>query len=82
MMKLEFVAVRWRMAAVAAACQCLLLVGHVRADVFSSVPEASDYQVVYQLAIPVKGTFQGTTTVPYSVNNSGSIASGSFDRVA
>ncbi|MEI7534538.1 MAG: autotransporter-associated beta strand repeat-containing protein, partial [Verrucomicrobiae bacterium] len=81
-MKRASAIVRWRTVSVAMGCHCLLFVGLVRADVFSNVPEASDYQVVYQLAIPVKGVFQGTTPVPYSVNNSGSIASGSFDRVA
>jgi hypothetical protein len=54
----------------------------VRADVFSNVPEASGYNVAYELAIPVNGAFQGTTPVPYSINNSATAAPAGFDRVA
>ncbi len=56
--------------------------GLLQADVFSNVPEASGYNVAYELAIPVNGAFQGTTPVPYSVNNSTTAAPAGFDRVA
>lgn len=56
--------------------------GILQADVFSKVPEASGYNVAYELAIPLNGAFQGTTPVPYSVNNSATAAPGGFDRVA
>ncbi|OYV05191.1 MAG: hypothetical protein CFE26_12890, partial [Verrucomicrobiales bacterium VVV1] len=56
--------------------------GMLRADVFSNVPEARGYNVAYELAIPLNGAFQGTTPVPYSVNNSTTAAPGGFDRVA
>ena len=56
--------------------------GILQADVFSNVPEASGYNVAYELAIPLNGAFQGTTPVPYSVNNSATAAPGGFDRVA
>ena len=59
----------------------------VRADVFTNVPEASNYQLVYQMAIPTNtpgwnnaGTLTGASG--YSVNNSASISTGSFSRVA
>ena len=52
------------------------------ADVFSNVPQASGYNVAYELDIPVNGAFQGTTPVPYSVNNSATAAPTGFDRVA
>ncbi len=56
--------------------------GLLHANVFTNVPEASGYNVAYELAIPVNGAFQGTTPVPYSVNNSATAAPGGFDRVA
>lgn len=56
--------------------------GMLHADVFSNVPEASGYNVAYELAIPVNGAFQGTTPVPYNVNNSATAAPAGFDRVA
>ena len=56
--------------------------GTLHADVFSNVPEASGYNVAYELAIPLNGAFQGTTPVPYSVNNSTTAAPAGFDRVA
>lgn len=52
------------------------------ADVFSNVPQAADYSVAYELDIPVNGAFQGTTPVPYSVNQSATAAPAGFDRVA
>ena len=53
-----------------------------RADVFSNVPEAVDYNIAYELPIPVNGAFQGAVAVPYSVNNSATAAPAGFDRVA
>ncbi|MEI8084387.1 MAG: hypothetical protein WCI74_21310, partial [Actinomycetes bacterium] len=53
-----------------------------RADVFSNVPQAADFNIAYELNIPVNGAFQGTTPVPYSVNNSSTAAPVGFDRVA
>ena len=50
------------------------------ADVFSNVPEASGFGVVYVLPIPDFPDFDAT--IPYSVNNSAGIADGSFSRVA
>ncbi len=51
-----------------------------KADVFSNVPEASGFGVVYVLPIPNLPNFDAT--IPYSVNNSAGIADGSFSRVA
>jgi hypothetical protein len=65
-----------------AALLLLVAPGTLRADVFSNVPEADGYNVAYELAIPVNGAFQGTTAVPYSVNNSTTAAPAGFDRVA
>lgn len=64
------------------ACLCLLGTSAAQADVFSNVPEAADYNLVYELAIPQNGAFQGATAVPYSVNNTATAAPGGFDRVA
>ena len=52
-----------------------------RADVFSTIPEASGYQLVYTLPIPDMSTNWNTNAVPYTVNNAASIADGSFSRV-
>ena len=53
-----------------------------RADVFSNVPEASGYQVAYELAIPLNAAFQGASTIPYNLDHSTTAAPGGFDRVA
>lgn len=66
----------------AASLAGLLLAGAGRADVFSNVPEASGYNVAYELAIPVNGAFQGATPIPYTVNQSATAAPAGFDRVA
>jgi len=50
-----------------------------RADVFTNVPEAADYGLVYTLPIPNNPNFDAT--LPYSVNNAASIANGSFTRI-
>jgi autotransporter-associated beta strand protein len=47
--------------------------------VFANVPEAADYQLVYQLAIPNGCSF--ASSVPYSVNNAAVIPGGSFSRI-
>jgi hypothetical protein len=72
-----------------AAGATLALAGAASADVFTNVPssELASYQLVYQLSIPVSSpgwNTAGVLTGPngYSVNNSGSIAQGSFSRVA
>jgi hypothetical protein len=52
------------------------------ADVFTNVPEASSYSLVYDLAVPVTNTSYNTTAVTYAVNNSASYPSGSFTRAA
>jgi sialate O-acetylesterase len=49
-------------------------------DVFSDVPEASGGRLVYSLNV-ANATNYESTGVPYSVNNSASIAYGSFSRV-
>lgn len=51
------------------------------ADVFSSVPEAGAYTLVYSLAIPNSATFN-FSAIPYTVDNHLSIAAGSFTRIA
>ena len=64
------------------ACFFLIATSAARADVFSNVPQATGYNIAYELAIPLNGAFQGTTAVPYSVNNAATAAPGGFDRVA
>lgn len=66
----------------AVACAALIATGSGRADVFANVPEAAAYEVAYELAIPVNGAFQGTTAVPYTVDNAETAAPDGFDRVA
>jgi hypothetical protein len=48
--------------------------------VFANVPEANGYELAYDLTL--NNALDWDTTVPYTTNNSGSIASGSFDRIA
>lgn len=50
------------------------------ASVFTNVPEAASYTLVYSLSIPNSASF--SSGVPYSVDNSGAISPGSFDRIA
>ncbi len=52
----------------------------VRADVFSNVPEASSYTLVYTLPIPT-GADLNKNAIPYSVDNSAGTPA-TFDRVA
>lgn len=59
----------------------LLAAGAARADVFSNVPEASAYTLVYQLAIPNAASFN-FANIPYSTDIHGTITSGSFSRIA
>ena len=54
--------------------------GYLSADVFSDVPEAAGYQLVYDLPIGNGNSFGGGS-VPYATNNAGSIPYGSFSRV-
>jgi hypothetical protein len=51
-------------------------------DLLVNVPEASAYQLVYEFSIPIWSLGWNSTTVPYTVNNSALIPTGSFDRVA
>jgi sialate O-acetylesterase len=57
------------------------LTGVARADVFTNVPEASNYTLVYTLPIPNMAGFD-SSAVPYSVDHSASISPGSFTRIA
>ncbi|MES2924644.1 MAG: sialate O-acetylesterase [Verrucomicrobiota bacterium] len=53
-----------------------------KADVFTNVPEAAEFNVAYELDIPLTGAFQGAVPVPYSTDNSATAAPVGFDRVA
>jgi hypothetical protein len=64
------------------AAAALLPALHAKADVFDDVPEASAYNLVLELDIPAIQGAYNTNPVPYSVNNSGSVSPGSFERVA
>ncbi|GAA4318703.1 hypothetical protein GCM10023184_03070 [Flaviaesturariibacter amylovorans] len=57
-------------------------VGNVPAHIRGNVPEASQYNTVYQLEIPVNGAWNGTASVPYAVNNAAALAGVPFTRVA
>jgi len=59
-----------------------MAVGSLRADVYSNVPEATTegYQLIYTLPIPNNANFRNANSVPYSVDNSGTV--GYFDRIA
>jgi hypothetical protein len=70
-----------KVSAVVAIFACLSA-AEVRANVFGNVPEAAEYNVAYELNIPLDGGFQGAVPVPYSINNSATAAPGGFDRVA
>jgi hypothetical protein len=48
--------------------------------VFANVPEAADYELVYDLTMG--NSLDWDTTVPYTTNNSAAISNGSFDRIA
>jgi hypothetical protein len=49
--------------------------------VFTNVPEAAGYSLVYEL--PIANTVNYNTTAPaYTVNNSANFAPGSYDRIA
>lgn len=52
-----------------------------RGDVFTNVPEAAGYNLVYSLSIPSAATFN-TASIPYTTDNASAIARGSFDRIA
>ena len=56
------------------------LIQPLHADVFSEVPEAAGYSLVYTLPIPNTANFRTRKAVPYSFNNSASI--GLYDRIA
>ena len=50
------------------------------ADVFTTIPEATDYQLVYQLDLPLNAGFRDATLVPYGIANTNGLPQ--FDRVA
>ena len=52
----------------------------VPADFVHEVPEASEYELIYDLPIEEVNAFNAE--VPYALNRAGSIPPGSFDRVA
>ena len=58
----------------------LLAASPTDADVFTNVPEAADYQVLYELDIPLDANWSGSTPVAYAVDNSATALP--FDRVA
>ncbi|MFT5123954.1 MAG: hypothetical protein ACI9TH_001705 [Kiritimatiellia bacterium] len=47
----------------------------------SNVTEAADFQLLYELALPNDGSFQGGNPVPYTTHDLAGVT-GSFDRVA
>ena len=53
-----------------------------RGDVFSNVPEAADYTLIYDLSPPENGNFTGGNVIPYTVDNSKTVLLNGFDRVA
>ena len=60
----------------------LLVCGSANGDVFTNVPGAASYQLVYTLPVPaIQGNYN-TGTIPYTVNNAASFPGGSFTRVA
>ncbi len=63
-------------------CAWIASAAAARGEVFSNVPAAAGYEVVYELDIPLNGAFQGTTSVPYSVDESATVAPEGFDRIA
>lgn len=50
-------------------------------EVFNQVPEAQEYQVLYELNLPGNAVFRNATPVNYATDNTGS-APAEFDRVA
>ncbi len=63
------------------AAASVISAGQVRADVFSNVPEASQYTLVYTLPLQNAGKYYDTTPVPYTMDRAGLIRNG-YDRVA
>jgi len=66
--------------ALAAVIAMTAIVGTAQADVFTNIPEAATYQLVYDLNIPSSAAFN-YNAIPYSVDNSASITE-PFGRVA
>ena len=69
------------------AAAALALLGGARESraatgLLANVPEAAGYTLVYEFSIPTNSLGWGSVAVPYSVDRSSSIATGSFDRVA
>ncbi len=59
----------------------LLATSAVRADVFTDVPEAADYEVLYSLAMPAGPVDFNTAGVPYTIDHSATFTA-PVDRVA
>ena len=53
----------------------------VQATVFTDVPEAAGFRLVYDLAIPSTGPAFNSNAIPYSVNNATTVANGSYSRI-
>ncbi len=69
----------------AVAALALLMAGReakAATGLLANVPEAAGYTLVYELPIPVTSLGWFATAVPYTVDTSASIKTGSFDRVA
>lgn len=69
-----------RFAGIVAVCALLVAGRPAAADVFTNVPEAASYKLVYTLPIPNTAGWN-TNAIPYSVNNAASVTY-PFDRVA
>lgn len=52
------------------------------ASILANVPEAAQYQMVYQLNVPNAGQWSSQAQIPYTVNNAAALAGASFNRVA
>ncbi len=63
--------------------QCGSITYPANAEILANVPEASGYNLVYQLPVPATDqNWQSLSDIPYSVNNSTALSSTPFTRVA
>jgi hypothetical protein len=69
-----------------AAATAAILPAAARADVFTDVPEAAGYQLVYTLPVPANQGSYNSSPIPYTVNNGANFGPGAgqtpFTRVA
>ncbi len=65
-----------------AAGALFLAAGNASADVFSSVPQAAGYQLVYSLPIPATQGAYNTGAIPYALDQSANWPMANFSRVA